>query len=182
MGVKAKLKRSSPKVLNAWLLFVTILVIVFSFLYYSFVFVKNNEKGQIENRFIVLAQIGKNVMDRKKGFEFISETALKRVKKLKKITRKVEKLNEPENATDQKNQEKATDKLKELRILIQKEIKKANECLMVDQRDKEDKKEQKVSFQRNRLILGTWEINGKNKEMTTINKFIGNPFSACYEK
>jgi len=80
MGVKAKLKKSSPKVLNAWLLFVTILVIVLSFLYYSFVFVKNNEEHQTANRFRVLAQMGKNIVEREKGFRGIVSNAVEEAK------------------------------------------------------------------------------------------------------
>jgi hypothetical protein len=89
MGFKARIKTSSPRVLNTWLLFVTILVIVLLFLFYSFVFVKNNEKAQIAKRFRVLTRIGKNIAARESGFRTIAANVLQganeRVVKYKKF-------------------------------------------------------------------------------------------------
>jgi hypothetical protein len=75
MGVRAKIETSYPGVLNSWLLFVTVLVIVVAFAFYSFVYVKDNEKNQIAKRFRVLAQIGENIFNREKGFRGIAENA-----------------------------------------------------------------------------------------------------------
>ena len=79
MGFKAKIKTSSPRLLNAWLLFATVLVIGVVYVLYS-VYVNSNEKRQIEKRFRVLAQIGKNIVDKEKGFKKIAENATKRKK------------------------------------------------------------------------------------------------------
>lgn len=75
MGVRAKIETSNPRVLNYWLLFVTFLIIVVAFGFYSYVYVKNNEKDQIAKRFRVLAQIGENIFNREKGFRGIAENA-----------------------------------------------------------------------------------------------------------
>lgn len=72
MGVRAKLRTSSPRLLNSWLLFVTIMVIVLAIFFYSFVYVKNNEKEQVAKGFRVLAQVGCNIVDREKGFKKIA--------------------------------------------------------------------------------------------------------------
>ena len=73
MGVRKKLETSSPRLLNSWLLFVTALIIVLAILFYSLVYVKNNEEKQIAKRFRVLAQIGKNIVDREDSFRRIAE-------------------------------------------------------------------------------------------------------------
>lgn len=73
MGVKTKLKSSSPRVLNAWLLFGTLLAVVTMFLFYSFVFVKNNQVEQDERRIRVLRQVGENIVQRENSFRRISQ-------------------------------------------------------------------------------------------------------------
>ncbi|MGD2088488.1 MAG: hypothetical protein PVH61_20090 [Candidatus Aminicenantes bacterium] len=73
MGFKTKIKTSSPRLLNAWLLFATIIVIALFLLFYSVVYVRNNEKQQIAKRFRVLTQIGENVVAREKGFRSIGK-------------------------------------------------------------------------------------------------------------
>jgi hypothetical protein len=80
MGFKTKIKTSSPRVLNTWLLFATIMVIVLFLLFYSVVYVRNNEEQQIAKRFRVLTQIGENVVAREKGFRSIAENEEKGAK------------------------------------------------------------------------------------------------------
>ncbi len=79
MSFKTRIKTSSPRLLNSWLFFVTTLVIVLAILFYSFVYVKNNEKEQIAKRFRVLAQIGKNIVEKEIGFRKIAENMVERV-------------------------------------------------------------------------------------------------------
>ncbi len=96
MSFRKKIKTASPRQLNAWLLFGTVLVIGVAFIFYSFIYVKDNEKKQVKKRFRVLAQIGKNIVDRKKGFEIIVYNLRKKIKKndeLDIIKGKVEKAN-----------------------------------------------------------------------------------------
>jgi hypothetical protein len=73
MGVKTKLRTSSPRLLNSWLSVVTILIIVLAIFFYSLVYVRNNEKEQTAKGFRVLAQIGNNIVEREKGFKKIAE-------------------------------------------------------------------------------------------------------------
>ena len=80
MGFKTKIKTSSPRVLNTWLLFATIMVIVLFLLFYSVVYVRNNEEQQIAKRFRVLTQIGENVVGREKGFRSVAENVEKGAK------------------------------------------------------------------------------------------------------
>ena len=77
MGVRAKIETSNPRVLNSWLLFFTVLIIVVFLVFYSFVYVKNNEKEQIAKGFRVLAQMGENIIKREKGFRGIVENTSK---------------------------------------------------------------------------------------------------------
>lgn len=96
MGVRAKIETSNPRLLNSWLLFVTILVIVVAFGFYSFVYVKNNEKDQIAKRFRVLAQMGENIIKKEKGFRGIAENAGKVIdnkKELEEIKNEIKKIN-----------------------------------------------------------------------------------------
>lgn len=80
MGVRAKIKTSSPKLLNSWLLFVTGLVIVLAILFYSFVYVKNNEEARIAKGFRVLAQIGENIVKKENDIRNMAENAVKGAK------------------------------------------------------------------------------------------------------
>jgi hypothetical protein len=80
MGFKTKIKTSSPRVLNTWLLFATIMVIALLLLFYSVVYVRNNEEQQIAKRFRVLTQIGENVVAREQGFRTIAENVEKGAK------------------------------------------------------------------------------------------------------
>ncbi len=113
MGFRARIKTSSPRLLNSWLLFVTVLVIVVGFFFYSYVYVKNNEKKHIDKRFRVLAQVGKNIVVKEKGFQTIVEHAAEKAR---------EKIKEAEK----KRQE--VEPLKYLRY----EIKEANQLLKVN--------------------------------------------------
>jgi len=80
MGFKTKIKTSSPRVLTTWLLFATIMVIALLLLFYSVVYVRNNEEQQIAKRFRVLTQIGENVVAREQGFRTIAENVEKGAK------------------------------------------------------------------------------------------------------
>ena len=80
MGFKTKIKTSSPRVLTTWLLFATIMLIALFLLFYSVVYVRNNEKEQIAKRFRVLTQIGENVVAREEGFRTIAENVEKGAK------------------------------------------------------------------------------------------------------
>ncbi len=73
-------KTASPGLLNSWLLFVTVLIIVIAFVLYSFVYVKNNEKEQIAKRFRVLAQVGENIGKKRGGFKKIAKNVEKGAK------------------------------------------------------------------------------------------------------
>jgi len=84
MSFRTKIKTASPRLINAWLVFGSVLVIGVAFVFYSCIYVKNNEKKQIEKRFRVLAQIGKNIVDRKKGFESIVYNLGGKIKKIDK--------------------------------------------------------------------------------------------------
>ena len=112
MDVKTKVKEASPKLLNAWLLFVTVMIISIVFVLYKFVYIKNNEKAQVDKRFRVLSRIGENISDR--------ETALRNV---------VENgLHEAMDKSDDGFQEETTAEIKDI---IETEIKNANKILNI---------------------------------------------------
>jgi hypothetical protein len=102
MGFKTRIKTSSPGVLNAWLLFATIMVITLLLLFYSFVYVKNNEEKQIEKRFRILTQMGKNIIEREKAFIEIAAYARKVIddkKELAEIKKEIKKVNKKLNVS-----------------------------------------------------------------------------------
>jgi len=133
MGVRAKMESSNPRVLNSWLLFVTVLVIVVALAFYSFVYVKKNEKEQIAKRFRVLAQVGENIIKKEKGFRGVAGDAIKRIDRLDisseikvKLTTILRKKGELEQNKD--NEED----YKNLLSGIKKIIKQSNESLEIE--------------------------------------------------
>jgi hypothetical protein len=99
------METSNPRVLNAWLLFVTILVIVVAFAFYSFVYVKNNEKEQIAKRFRVLAQVGENIIKKEKGFRGVARYAGKVISEkteFEEIKNEIKKINQVLNVSETK--------------------------------------------------------------------------------
>jgi hypothetical protein len=76
MGVRAKVKQASPKLLNTWLLFVTTAILAIVFIFYQFVYVKNNEKAQVSKRFRVLSKIGENISAREKALRKVVENGV----------------------------------------------------------------------------------------------------------
>lgn len=127
------MESSNPRVLNSWLLFVTVLVIVVALAFYSFVYVKKNEKEQIAKRFRVLAQVGENIIKKEKGFRGVAGDAIKRIDRLDisseikvKLTTILRKKGELEQNKD--NEED----YKNLLSGIKKIIKQSNESLEIE--------------------------------------------------
>ena len=82
MGFKLKIKRSSPRVLNSWILFVTLFIIVAANFVYWFVYVKNNDEQQISKRFRVLSQMSDNIYHKEKGLKNIAKENVAYAQKL----------------------------------------------------------------------------------------------------
>ncbi len=61
MEIRDKIKAATPRMINAWLLFAAVTIIITAFVLYWFVYVRNNENQQTDNRFRALAQIGQNI-------------------------------------------------------------------------------------------------------------------------
>jgi len=150
-------KTKSPRLLNSWLLFVTILAIVLAILFYSLVYVKNNEKEQITKRFRVLAQIGNNIVKREKGFCDIAGNASKRVTENEKIKKKIEEIRLRE-----KEKKECDEYYKDLLALIKDEIINANKLLMVA--------EQKPGWRNSCLELNTFKVKKANGKIVKENK------------
>lgn len=126
------METSNPKVLNSWLLFVTVLVIVVAFVFYSFVYVKNNEKEQIAKRFRVLAQIGENIIKKEEGFRGVAGDAIKRIDRLDISSKIKVKLKTILQQKDESGQNKDyQEEYKNLLSGLTKIIKQSNEILEI---------------------------------------------------
>jgi hypothetical protein len=80
MGIRAKLKTKSPRMINSWLMFVTVAFIVVATFIYWFIYVRNSENAQVAKRFKVLARMGQNIYNREKGLKSIAKNALEKSK------------------------------------------------------------------------------------------------------
>lgn len=164
---KMSFKTKNPRLLNSWLFFITILVIVLAILFYSLVYVKNNEKEQIAKRFRVLAQIGDNIVKRESGFRDIAGSASKRVTENERIKKKIKEISQRE-----KDKKKCGEFYKDLLALIKDEIINANKLLMVAKNE--------PGRGNNYLELRTFEVKKVKGKIVKENKENENCKSAKY--